>query len=433
MPAVALEEVHKRRYKGRLHTRQAALRAAAGSRTQARTLAGEGHGGQRCRQHDHHGQQMPASGRLQRHDPVGLGRLRHRHHHKCHPAQKGCHAGQRHALPGYLLQGPLVDRIMGLAIGIPVALGRLGREQHGDHPHQHGYGHGQIAHGPALVVVAGAGRRIGALGPGRQAQHTGAGADHGYTVAGLVVGGQHGLPLHRGRFDAERIERNILRGRGKGHQQRQLGQRFHASLGRVVEGHADQAAHDGELGHQQPAAAPAQPARQQRNRQPVHQRRPDPLEAIGQCHPAQEADGGTVDTGLAQTEAQRAQHQQQRQASREAQRQHAQAGRFEIDTQGLRPAQPGCSGNGRGVGHRFGVFLLPPGTQLQGFANCRRLGRARAIIRALCASSVSRATLPGASTPPCRLRNAACSCVAVLPSLPRPGWPLPYRRGRRWM
>ena len=415
MPAVALEEVDKRCHKRGLHARQPALGAAAGSRAQARALAGKGHRRERrCQQH-HQRQQMAARSHLQRLEPVGLGGLRHRHHHKRRPAQKGRNACQRHALPRHLLQGTLIDGIMGIAVGVPVAFCRLGGEQHGDHPHQHGRRHRQIAHRPALVVVAGTGRRIGALGPGRQAQYAGTGADHGQAIAGLVVGSQHGLPLYRGGFDAEGIQRNVLRGRCKGHQQRQLGQRFHALLGRVVQCHADQATHDGELRHQQPAAASPQPACQQRNGHAVHQGRPHPLETIGQCHPAEETDGGAVDTGLAQAKAQSSQHQQQRQAGREAQCQHAQAGRFEIDTQGLRPAQLGRSGNGRGIGHRIVFFLLPPSAQLQGFANCLCFRRARAIIRALCASSVSRAILPGPRAPACPPRNAACSCAVALP------------------
>jgi hypothetical protein len=87
------------------------------------------------------------------------------------------------------------------------------------------------------------------------------------------------------------------------------------------------------LRQQQPAAAPAQRARQQGQGQPVHQRRPAPLEAIGQAHPAQVADGGAVNARLAQPKAQRAQHQQQRQPGREAQRQHAQRGGLQVHAQ----------------------------------------------------------------------------------------------------
>ncbi len=109
-------------------------------------------------------------------------------------------------------------------------------------------------------------------------------------------------------------------------------------LARVGQGHAHQPRHDGALRQQQPAAPPPQPARQQRNGQPVHQRRPDPLEGIRQAHPAQVADGGAVDARLAQPKAQRAQHQQQRQPGRKTQRQHAQTGGLEIHPHGFAPA-----------------------------------------------------------------------------------------------
>ena len=69
----------------------------------------------------------------------------------------------------------------------------------------------------------------------------------------------------------------------------------------------------------------------------VDQRRPDPFEAIGQADPAQVANRGAVNTGLAQPEAQRAEHQQQRQAGRKAQQQHAQRGGFGVDAPDIAP------------------------------------------------------------------------------------------------
>src|SRR5450830_654474 len=56
-----------------------------------------------------------------------------------------------------------------------------------------------------------------------------------------------------------------------------------------------------------------------------------------QAHPGQVADGGAVNPRLAQAKAQGTEHQQQGQAGREAQCQHAQAGGLQVDLQGLQP------------------------------------------------------------------------------------------------
>ena len=135
---------------------------------------------------------------------------------------------------------------------------------------------------------------------------------------------QERLLLRRGRFDAPGIQRNVLRGRSKSHRQRAPGHHVQAVL-RMGQRHARQPRHHAQLPQQQPAAPLPQAAREQRHGQAVHQRRPHPLEAVGQPHPAQVADGGPVHSRLAQAERERAHHQQQRQPGRKAQRQHAQA------------------------------------------------------------------------------------------------------------
>ena len=76
------------------------------------------------------------------------------------------------------------------------------------------------------------------------------------------------------------------------------------------------------------------------------------IEAVGQADPAQEADGGAVDAGLAQPEAQGAEHQQQRQSRREAQGQHAQRRRFEIHLERFAPRQGRGGFVSRWCGHR---------------------------------------------------------------------------------
>ena len=192
-----------------------------------------------------------------------------------------------------------------------------------------------------------------ALHGGRYPEHACTGPDHGQPVAALVRRGQRSLLIQPCGFNAIGIQRNILRGRPKGHHHRTDNQRLQRLFG-VHQRHAQQARHDDELREQQPAAPPPQQAVEYGQRQAVHQRRPDPLEGIGQAHPAQKADGGAINISLAQPEAQGAQHQQGRQACREAQRQHAQAGGLYIDPEGLAPAALGrgfcIGGSAAGLG-----------------------------------------------------------------------------------
>jgi hypothetical protein len=188
-----------------------------------------------------------------------------------------------------------------------------------------------------VLVRAGAGD----LGPCGDPEHAGAGPDHGQPVAGLVGGRQRALPIDVGRFDAEGVQRDVLRGRREGHQQGAPGDGGAVDLG-IEPGHADQARDDGRLRQQQPAAAAPHRSRQQRQGHAIDQRRPGPLEGVGQADPGEVADGGEVDARFAQPETQRAQHQQQRQPGREAQRQHAQGGGFTVDLEAFQPPGGGA-------------------------------------------------------------------------------------------
>ena len=212
---------------------------------------------------------------------------------------------------------------------------RLGREQDRDHPQQHRRRHYQIGALPGAVLVT---CKTNDLGTRRQPQHASTGPDHGQPVAGLVGGGQRRLPIGIGRFDAKRVERNVLRGRTKGDRERTPDDGLQSDA-RVIERHRHQPRHHCQLRQQKPTAAPAQPAREQRDRQPVHQRRPDPFEGVGQADPAQVANGGAVNAGLAQPETQRAQHQQQGQPGGKAQQQHAQARRLQVNLERGQPAR----------------------------------------------------------------------------------------------
>ena len=92
---------------------------------------------------------------------------------------------------------------------------------------------------------------------------------------------------------------------------------------RVVVRHREQARHDPDLRQQHPRAPPAEPAREERERHAIDDRRPDELDRVGDADPAHEADRGQADAGLAQPRRQRREDQQEGQPGREAQEQEA--------------------------------------------------------------------------------------------------------------
>ena len=340
------------------------------------------HGAQH--QHPHHaqahGQRTTHKSAHQRHDhAIDFGDSRHlvfgethvhvkrighdAHHHVADAVDRDQHQDQ-HGLAAVAPQkiGKGLDQrtlqpFGGIARTLHLNGLRLGRKQHRHHAQQHRRGHHQVSGLPGAVLVAGRAQRGRDFGAGCNPQHAGAGPDHGDAVARLVRSGQRGLALRVGRLNTKSVQRNVLRGRAHSHCQRapDHGQQ---RLLRVGQRHADQRRHDDALRQQQPAATPAQPAREQGNRQAVYQRRPDPLEAVGQTDPAQVTNRGAVDAGFTQPKTQRAKHQQQRQAGRKTQQQHAQRGGFKVHAQGLAPARGrglcrGTAGGGDGLADRW--------------------------------------------------------------------------------
>jgi hypothetical protein len=133
------------------------------------------------------------------------------------------------------------------------AVRRLGREQHGEHAHGHRGRHDQVTPLPGLVLV---GRCVGDLGARRDPQHAGAGPDHGQAVAALVGGSQGRLALGARRFNAKRIQCDVLGGRGESDDQRAHHHSLQLQL-RVVNRHAHDPTSNHDLRQQQPAAAAA--------------------------------------------------------------------------------------------------------------------------------------------------------------------------------
>ena len=78
----------------------------------------------------------------------------------------------------------------------------------------------------------------------------------------------------------------------------------HSSMRRVALPHQSDGAHQQDLEGQQPTAAQAQPASQNRQAEMVQQRRPKEFEAVGCGDGEQAANGCQPDIGLAQPEGQ---------------------------------------------------------------------------------------------------------------------------------
>jgi hypothetical protein len=79
---------------------------------------------------------------------------------------------------------------------------------------------------------------------------------------------------------------------------------------------------DAALREQHPAAALPERAADERQPQPIDDGRPQELERVREADPGEHADGRPVDAALAQPRRQGAEHQHERQAGREPEREH---------------------------------------------------------------------------------------------------------------
>ena len=221
---------------------------------------------------------------------------------------------------------------------------RFPHQQNGGHANAHQRRHDGVGHGPA--------QELG------QIQRSGAG-DQGAEAITADIHGRHGaLVFGTDDFDTIGIQGHVLGGRGEGHQQG--GQCKGAGMGhRIGVGHDQQAGGDAHLPHQHPAAPLAQPAGEPGQRHPIHDWRPQDLDGIGDPHPAEETDHRAAEARLGQPARQGAEHQQERQARREPQKQHGQHLRPAIDGPGFMPAVQGGQRHGRIRGcNRDGVLVL---------------------------------------------------------------------------
>ena len=138
------------------------------------------------------------------------------------------------------------------------------------------------------------------------------------------------------------VDDDVLRGREKGDQpgeQREGADR----VARRRRGQPPQRRRQGELGDDEPAAAPPEPGRLEA----VHERRPQELEGVGQADQAQEADRRQADAGAAEPRLHRLPRERQRQARREAE--HGDCGEA-VHGGPVVARLGGCAGAGR-CGH----------------------------------------------------------------------------------
>ena len=227
---------------------------------------------------------------------------------------------------------------------------RLGGDQRGGGADQHQHGHRHIAPVP--------GRLLGEtpdLAAAHQEQRAGGRDQHADAIGRDVGRHAGGLLVLRQALDAEGVDHDVLRRRGGGDQQR--AERDQAGRGgRIAGAEEDDRRHQQDLREHQPAAAAAEPARQQRHVERVDQRRPQELHGVGRADQREQADGAEIDAGFAHPHQQRRARQRQRQSGREAEEQHDQHARLEIDRERV---EEGWAAAVR-VGRRRSCAIRPP-------------------------------------------------------------------------
>jgi hypothetical protein len=113
------------------------------------------------------------------------------------------------------------------------------------------------------------------------------------------------------RLDAEGVDHDVLGGRSGRHQQRadrHRERRRHRSRCREDDRDGEQ-----KLRKHEPAAPPAEPAREPWHVEGVHQRRPEKLDRVGQADEGEQADGAEIDAAVGHPKCQRGARERQRQ------------------------------------------------------------------------------------------------------------------------
>ena len=172
---------------------------------------------------------------------------------------------------------------------------RLPDHERRENADQHGPGHGDIGQLPGIVEIALARRAQ----PFCKIECNSACHDHADAISRDIGRCHEGLHIALNGLDPVSIDDNILGCRGETEQH--CGKRHvveTAGSRGVIHGHPDHGGHHHDLRQQEPAATLAHEAVQKWQWQLVHERRPDKLERIAECSPAEIGHGATIDTGL---------------------------------------------------------------------------------------------------------------------------------------
>ena len=184
-----------------------------------------------------------------------------------------------------------------------------------------------------------------------QIEHADGRSEHADAIGGDIGRHAGGLFVLVEAFDPERIDDDILRRRRGRDQQRAECDMPRRHSG-IQEGEEHDRRHQQELREHQPAAAPSQHSRQNRDVDGVDDRRPQEFQRVGRADQREEADGLEVDAGGRAPHLQGRAGQRERQPGREAEEHHDQHARAQIDRDavekraGGRWGGIGCGGHG---------------------------------------------------------------------------------------
>ncbi len=200
------------------------------------------------------------------------------------------------------------------------------RAEHGEHAQSHQQRRQAVGQVPSQAA-------------GEHQGHS-AGDDDGDAISPLVGGGHGALPGAVRSLDPPSVDDDVLGGRGEAGQYGEQGYGSEAGL-RVAAGDQHQAGYHGDLSHQHPGPAVAQPRGQAGNGGAVDERRPEEFEGIGQGGQAEERDHFQREPGLPQPGGERVEDHEVGQARGEAQGQHHQDAAVKKQPERAERAAPG--------------------------------------------------------------------------------------------
>ncbi len=222
---------------------------------------------------------------------------------------------------------------------------RLGGDERGCDADDHERRHGEIARAPGGVFA-----EAEAFKAAHQKQRARGGGQHADPVRGHIGGHAGGLLALVETFDAEGVDDDVLRG-GRGGDQQRANATTHQGAARIAEREEDDRRDQQKLGEHEPASPSPEQPRQHRHVERIDHRRPQELDGVGRADQREQADGAEIDAGFAHPHRQRRARQRQRQPGREAEEQHDQHARLEIDRERVNETRPGRCGLRR-RGHR---------------------------------------------------------------------------------